>query len=158
MSREQNIAKAKELRSEGLTYRAIAEHLGIEASTAYKWLNPKWAKAQARRNNARRSQAKREHERNNRSSCPDCGSPMGMGSGSPSHRPDRCVACARIDQARGQAERDARITRLWKGGYTLRQIANDLESTANAIGTAIARIRKEGGDLPYRRADRKAAA
>lgn len=50
---------------------------------------------------------------------------------------------------RAKARRE-KIAELWREGLTLKQIAAELSSTANAIGTDIARMRAAGYDLPYR--------
>jgi hypothetical protein len=54
-------------------------------------------------------------------------------------------------QNNGDAQaRYAEIKRLWKAGWTIRQIARSLGTTPNAIGKTMVEMRKGDWDLPYR--------
>lgn len=146
MTREEKIAKARQLRDEGKTYREIGEFFGGTNSMGYRLINPE----KAREQNARRSTYKREHERIHRAKCPRCGGRMGMGSVSPSKRAKLCQSCARQME---EAKRDARnqeIISLWNQGYSLAEIAERLDSTPGSISVSIARLRKAGYSLNYR--------
>lgn len=60
------VARARQLRFEGLTYREIAERLGVSQRTAYRWLNFEYAernREQSRAWKARNAEANRKRDR-----------------------------------------------------------------------------------------------
>lgn len=140
---------ARVLRAEGLTYRAIAEQLGVGPSAVYKRLNPGAARRYSRASNGRRRGVKREHERaqiqreDRRGRCTRCCGLMGAGV------PDDgvCSAC----RERESAEQRQRLADLWAAGATVEAIAADLGLTVPALRTKIARIRaRSPGAIPHR--------
>ena len=153
MTREQKIELAKELREQGRTYREIAEELGERWSTTiHRWLHPE----KLAEENRRRRAAKRQWENAQRALCPGCGEPMGAGSAMPS-RQDRelCRKCCFQAKEEAREGRDQLIALLWNRGLTLAEIADRLDSTTNSIGVAVNRLRDEGYELPYRRANKR---
>lgn len=149
MTREEKIAKARELRAEGLTYDQIGERLGVTGGCVQKWLKPEWAKKVARRSNAKRNAAKRSHEQKTRAVCA-CGNPMGVGSGYPGRQVARCQECRHLAEHEAVDERAQRIVGWWAEGETMKQIASRLDWSIGHLSMDMDRLRARGYDLPYR--------
>jgi transposase len=151
LTREQKIARARELREQGWSYAAIARQLGVSESTPRTWCNPEWAKEQARKSNAKRGPAKRAWENeHDRGTCATCGEPTVASASRKNVR--LCRDCWTEAEHREQTLRRERIAALWCEGQTLTEIAAALDSTPASIGVTLAHMREDGWDLPYRRA------
>jgi len=144
LSREQNIAKARELREQGLVLREIGERLGVHQVTVWQWLNPGKTRDKQRKDAAKRGPAKRQWERDNRAGCPQCGSEMGQGSRSPSKRFDRCAACRRTNAR----SRWGRLISLREQGLTNREIASATGTTAAAVASTLYTAGQHGFEVP----------
>lgn len=57
--------RARELREEGLTLRAIGERLGASPTTIHRWVNPQYAR--------RQNEASRKYKVSLRGTCRECG-------------------------------------------------------------------------------------
>jgi hypothetical protein len=138
------------LRREGRPLRKIAAETGLPYSRVRKILAPNLVRAEYERSNRRRSAAKREWENEHeRSPCPECGKPMGVGS----HRrgSQRCDVCRRECEAEHILERDKRIAALWAAGLLMRQIADEFGWTITHLGAEMTYIRRRGNvELPHR--------
>jgi transposase len=150
--REEKIAKARELRERGLSYRHIGERLGVTNSCVAKWLNPERTREWNRRSEAKpeRKAAKRAHEKQSRAMCA-CGNPMGQGSGYPGYRYNQCDECRVLEERERVDERAQRIVAWWAEGETLKQIASRLGWTVGHLSQEFDRLRGRGYELPYRR-------
>lgn len=96
MTREERIAQIRPLREQGLTYREIAEQLGISVTYARRILNPCYDTAQT---------MSREAKRRRTGQCVDCGATTRYGGQAKTRTVStRCVPCA---QARIRAARRA---------------------------------------------------
>lgn len=100
---------------------------------------------------------KRAHRNNARRQCPECGQPMGAGTGYQGNGVELCRDCWTAKNSRQRHERCARIQAMWLAGKTLREIAEALDSTPGSIGVTIVRMRQKGWDVPYRYRRRIAA-
>jgi transposase len=74
--------------------------------------------------------------------CPDCGSPC---------RGKRCKPCVRKERAALRTSKYAKLEALWAEGLPMSEIAEELDTTANALGGMLVRARAAGCDLPKRR-------
>lgn len=121
----------------------VARFLGCSPSTVYKALNPERVVEYHRRENARPEvrERKRAWDRDPRNChlCVDCGAQT-MVTKVPSRPFARCVSCAK--KAR-RWKRDEAVE-LYNEGLSLREIADLLGITANAVGTIIVYARREG--------------
>ena len=152
MTRAEHVARAQELRAQGLLIREIAERFDVALSTAHSWLSdPDGSKLRARKASYS-------------TPCPECGKPA---SGSEGRRPGHlCRDCGpaaglqRIGEIQHAAAepRYRLIEQRWQDGQTLKQIADELGSTKNSINRTICALRKRDGySLPYRRTPEQVA-
>lgn len=152
MTREQKVAEAKRLRSEGLIYREIGERLGVSLTVVYRWLNPISAekrrisdRAYRERNRAKRRAYDRQYKRTHKAECPQCGGKMDR---STARRGGLCLPCHedRVDS------RARQIERWWGEGLKLKEIAAKLGWSEGHLSVEMHKLREKGYDLPYRRA------
>jgi transposase len=152
-SRDEKIAQAQRLRSEGLTYRDIGEQLGVTHSAVIKWLDPERERKRQRRDNQRpeRKQAKRAWERAvysdpaRRKPCPSCGRPTGSLLWD-SRSPQECAAC----RHERRLARWVQIEAWWAQGLLRREICERLDWTQRRLSAELGRMRKAGRDVPPR--------
>lgn len=87
--------------------------------------------------------------------CPSCGGPKGKRA----RRCTHCVGDLLLEHRRpAMVERQARIEGLWADGLTLREIAEAMGwASLKTANGAIWELRRRGANLPYRRADLRAA-
>lgn len=146
MTREEKVAEALRLHAEGLNDREIGERLGVGASAVWKWRHPERARRAARASNAKRQAAKNAWSRENeRAPCKGgCGKLTW-------HRTNSgyCRACHPDREAR--RERARLIEQWWAEGVRHREIARRLGWTPNQMSVEMARLRREGYDLPRAR-------
>lgn len=151
MSREQKIAKARELRAAGLTYDAIARRLGMSHPCIWGWCNPEAKRAKDKRSNAKRGPAKRAWEDAQRANCEDCGRTLQGGSALPCRRNSgKCLDCWWVAQAAELEPRYKQIEAWWAEGLTYPEICAHLGWSENHLGVEIHRMRAAGRNLPYR--------
>jgi transposase-like protein len=86
MTREQKIAKARELREQGLSYPTLAGTLGVGVATVYRWLNEAYAEHDRA--------AARNWKRTHKGTCADCGAPTDASNGFVTS--SRCADCAGV--------------------------------------------------------------
>lgn len=137
--------EANRLRWEsGLGPAAIARRIGVSPTTVHRWTSEEQRERDVQRSRAYR---KRNRERvrtydskRRRDACPVCGGPKTI-------RSELCAGCSRF--AGKQRQRFIQI--MWKDGHTVPQIAALLETTTGSVQTSIARMRRAGWDMPYRR-------
>lgn len=140
MTRDEKVAEARRLRTQGLSYPRIAELIDAPTSTVWVWLNPG--------SEARRGPAKRAWENaNDRGRCA-CGAAMGVGA--KRRGSGVCAECRREMDAVGRAWRQQTIYELWHQGASLHEIAAALSTKRPSIGSEVTHMRKIGWDLPYR--------
>lgn len=151
MSREEKIAKARDLRAEGLPYRQIGEQLGVTGPCIMKWLNPERTREWNRRSEAKpkRKTAKRDHEKRTRRTCA-CGNPMGQGSGYPSYPHKQCEECLILEERARVDERAQKIVAWWANGLTRVAIAERLGWSLERVSVEMHQLREKGYALPYR--------
>lgn len=157
------LARAERLREDGMSKPAIARELGESPGRVEYWLNrdEKLRRGRARyvanRERYRLESATRWEERKEeyraaarergrdprkRGRCGRCGRPMGWG-----HRQDGvCRRC----RHRARLERQPVILRMWHEGAKLREIAEFLEVTFDAVAQEVRLMREAGFELPYR--------
>jgi ribosomal protein S27E len=135
----------------GLGVSAIAAEIGVTYGAVYKALHPERAREYNRKTEARpeRKVAKRIWSREQRVVCSDCGREAGTYSKYKGVL--RCQECENARRRRKRARRAHRIETWWAEGLTLREIAERLGTSKNAVGVTIHGLRAEGFDLPYRR-------
>lgn len=130
MTRDEKIARARELRAEGLTIREIAVRVELPRASVHDALRGI--------EHVRARRIARSPE------CPRCGRPMtGFKPGRPTRLCGHCV----------QAAVDARVQRfvaLWAERKTLREISIEIGWTYETTCVALDYYRKRGHDLPYR--------
>lgn len=151
MTRDEKVAEAQRLRAEGLTLQAIGDRFGATHTCVWRWLNPERSAEHVRKQNARpeRRAAKRAWEReHDRGECP-CGATLAVGARRKGI--EVCRDCHDEMQAVGTAMRRERIRDLWEAGATRKEIVQALASTSPSIQTEMARMRREGWELPLRR-------
>ena len=146
MTRDEKMAKAVEMRGQGVILDEIAAHLGVSRTTIVRWTNPAYAEHQRSlslawkdRNRERNRARDREYVERIKVPCPRCGE---------KHSPDHSV-CQACRSAASAARREL-AQRLWAEGNTLLEIAEALGSTRASIGAEISRWRQEGYDFPHR--------
>jgi hypothetical protein len=129
-ARDRKVAKARELREEGLIYEAIGERLGIHPSTAQKWCKPEAAKRWARAWNAKANTYKRQQEAK---PCPRCGG----------RRTDKrlllCADCKRSDRKERGRKTAEKFIALRKHGLLNYEIAELENTTTPAVAQAFQR-------------------
>jgi transposase len=144
VTREQKIAKARELRGQRPrpTYREIAEALGVSTGTVYRWINRTASYCNGREINPERARAHdRRYNKEKRfyPDCPRCGAKM-------SPKSSLCEGC-RVDEI----DRRARQIEAWWGdGLKFREIADRLGWTVGHLSVEMDRLRSKGYHLPYR--------
>lgn len=149
MTREEKIAKARELREQGMKPREIALELGVDRSTVWKWANPQQAADIRRRDNASRASAKRAWENeHDRGTCTRCGGAMGVGAVRKGQK--LCRPCWLESEHQRMAERYAFVARLWNEGKSHREIAAAMGWECDNAGPLVDAARAAGYDLPYR--------
>jgi transposase len=124
MTRDQKIAKARELREEGLSYEKIKAELGVGGSTLNEWLN---ADVKANRVSRRMSAV-----------C-SCGNAMTPES-------TFCRGCRSEDAE----QRRRQIEAWWAEGLAMPGIADRLGVTVGCLARDIDELRAKGYNLPYR--------
>lgn len=129
MTREQKIAKAKELREEGLTYREIGERISESNSVAWGFCNPDARRAINKRDNAKRRAARRQWEEGE---CPGCGGRLAN-----AYRSERCRECQREAQRRETRERVEHFIELREAGHTNAEIERMECLPYNAVANAL---------------------
>jgi hypothetical protein len=171
VTREQKIAKARELRQEGLSWGAIGGQLGVSRDQARYYatravihhdrrqcsrcgadFTPKHGRTKFCGQNCR---AAAENERKRRSAqttgralCSDCGEPLSEGSRWRRHA--RCFDCHASNVSRPVDTRGQQIERWWND--TIREIAGRLGWSLSHAAQEIHRLRAKGFKLPYRQA------
>jgi DNA-binding CsgD family transcriptional regulator len=107
MTRDEKLAKARQLREGGTTYPAIAAELGVAKKTVRRWLNPHEAEAD-------RAVARRMKKRY-RGKCESCGSPTNgcEGPGKASRLCGPCSRRRRHEQRRWTPETIRDAMRRW---------------------------------------------
>ena len=64
----------------------------------------------------------------------------------------RCLECDFKARDADTTERRTRIVEMWAAGLSMAAIAEEIGTTANALGGELVRMRRNGWDLPLRRA------
>jgi transposase len=150
MTRDQKIARARELRAEGIALHQISKILGVSKTTVLRWTDAEQAERDRKRSLAYKDanhdsvRAKdREYFRRNPGLCPRC-------SGSMSRRTERNGGiCASCHQAISK-ERDRRLEALWLAGKSSREIAVEFGWTPERVSVEVWRLRAAGYRIPYR--------
>lgn len=145
MTREEKIAKARELRAAGTGYQEIADSLGIGCSTAYSWINSERV-APYRNGRAIDPERARAYDRvygaTHRSECERCGGDRPRGN----HGGGLCEACIQDDvDQKGKS-----LEEMWANGLTIKEICSRLGWTKGHFSVEIHRFREKGYELPYR--------
>lgn len=170
MTREQKIAKARELRAQNVTYSEIGERLGVSSATAWRWLTERTARAIIScrvcgedftqthgkqkycsgdcRHEAGRLRRRRCAQTIGRAACQDCGTALGEGSAWKGRK--RCVTCFEARDAERVDARARKIVAWWAAGRTLAQIRDSLDWSPERLSVEFHRLRELGYDLPYR--------
>lgn len=145
LSRDEKVAEARRrLLVERELPRVVAADLGVGRSTVYRWAYPELYSESRPERRAQKRAWEREHDTGQ---C-DCGRRLGIGS---RHRGYKvCHACHAEMVAVGTAMRRERIFEMWAQGLKQREIAEALGTTRPTISTDMARMRRDGWDLPYR--------
>lgn len=147
MTRPKQIARAGELRAQGLTYAEIGARLGVDKSAVWKWLHQERAAEWRLRDDPDRTRRRAwEHSAKGRGTCARCGRLKGFSSYKNLHC-HRCrveLDAERVD-ARGQL-----IVAMWAEDRSRREIAAQLGWTTNHVSVEVDRLRKKGYDLPKR--------
>ena len=140
----EKVAKAREMRESGMSWKAIGQHFGVSLKTAFDWVkDPDGSQLRAR------------HE-SYRGTCEVCGDATGGDNGLAGRR--FCLEHGRAHSGRvaGQKARDRaeprrrRIQEMWLAGRSLRDIAAELDTTVPSLASTFAAMRRDGWDLPYR--------
>lgn len=165
------------VREDGLSQNAAAAKVGKDRMSVAYWIlegeagrqkakardwrraNPERVRELARKGGRKRRREKGEEVRayarlygrrlDRRGTCSDCGAAMGIDN----PKDGVCMRCRR----RTAEEKRKRIVRLWKEGSTMKEIAQDLGTSANVLGVEMAAMRKAGYDLPLRRRSKATA-
>lgn len=170
MTREEKINEARRLRSQGLTARQIAEHLGANESTVRNWYlgqtcrcgapldgskGVKSTECIACMNEATRGRDQQILVRWNEGlGASDIGEMFDLTQGQ---------VCRIADRRRGEgwaferrnlhhrqtSKRFALIARRIRAGRTFREIADELGTTKESVITMASRARRDGFDMPY---------
>jgi len=119
-------ARARELRSQGLVLREIAEQLGVSSRTVVRWLNPE----QAERDRQRSRQAKHTRRR----PCERCTAPLAY---------DRagglCALCLHGDAH----QRVERVAALYQDGHEPREIARNVGLSQGYVSNLLVDLARE---------------
>lgn len=146
--RAERAAEVARLAAEGLTGRQIAARMGISRSYAYDLLtDPEGGAVRARK--GRQGGV-----------CEVCGAATSYGTGGPARRCHRHGSPRSAELQRERAlPRYRRIVDLYRAGVPVSGIADNVGMTPASVSSALHRMRAEGWDVPYRRAqDRKPEA
>lgn len=144
MKREEKIAEARRLRAEGMTYREIADRLGVVNSTVCKWLaDPEKRREQIRRDNRRRRHKKRQWM--TAEPCPECG---GQKTRRAAGSDSLCVWCERKRRQYAFRQRFDQVCALRREGLTNLEIASQLGVSEAVVATVIYRGRQHGWPVP----------
>lgn len=135
------------------TYRALGERFGVTQGSVEYWLRCREWKLRNRDRMREYERGRRDYKRawgreNDRSPCPECGKPMGVGSARKGV--DRCWDCYLAAERRRVDERARLIVAWWHDGLSLKEIARRLDWSVNHLGEELDRLRGRGYDLPYR--------
>jgi predicted transcriptional regulator len=151
MTREQKIAKARELREAGLVYADIAKALGVTHSCVQKWLKPDRAREYTQRENSKpeANTRKRAWDNAHRASCPRCGQLMCAGS-TDNTKPERCKECQLEDIREQGRQTYRRLEALWLAGKTYPEIQEAFGWSKGRLSNALTRGRALGYNLPHR--------
>lgn len=152
-----DIDAANQMRREGQTLKDIGDHFGVTRERIRQLVDPLGDRPCARPEcdvviPASRPKARYcSHRCANRTSaekrfpkhpCVDCGGPA---------QGERCVDCKRAQWERERTAHFDRLKELWDAGASMRDIADELGTTTNALGVKLHRARAAGWDLPLRR-------
>lgn len=148
MTREQKIARARELRAEGLTYSAVGKQLGTSYQTIRRWLDPDYAEKVRQISRAYKAQHRkalraydREYDERHKAECPECGAEVNR-----RFNGEKCMAC----RADSRDRRARQIESWWAEGLPLKKIAERLGWTKGSLSREMYWMREVGYSLPYR--------
>jgi transposase len=135
--------KAATLRERGLSYREIADMLGIGYATVYCWLNPGYAD--------RQRAGSRKAKRVRKTACSRCGALVSY-----DRAGELCAAC-KHDERYG--ERNQRILKAWRAGELTRSIAEREGLSTTTLLSLLDHWRQHGTyeDVPLRTRRRREA-
>lgn len=148
LTREEKIARARELASRGLNNQQIAERLGVGSrKTVWGWLNPERLRRLKRAESRRRRDKNRVWRNQHRASCDGCGTALRAGSASPSAKGKtglckKCLGRAKAESGRRRRE-DAR--RLHEAGVGTAEISRQMQVAPSTVDRWLA-----GGPHPGR--------
>lgn len=145
MTRAEKVARAQELRAEGLSYRVVGDRLGVTGGAIWKWLHPEATREINRRNNTSQAERKRAWERDpaNKVPCPKCGGPTGHTRGQGDAHQCRTCLDAEVAEFR-QAIIDG-----YRAGVPAWRIAEQIGRPENTVKSEAHRLRLKGIDLPH---------
>lgn len=151
MTRDEKIAKARELHAAGWSYRQIGDLFGCTHSAVWKWFNAEEVAAWAKADNARRHEEKKAWRRiadrtpEGRGTCGECGGLLGIGQARRGGRTcEECIQFAAVQKL-------VRLERLWNEGKTFPEICAAFGWSRGHLSQMLDRGRERGYDLPYRR-------
>jgi hypothetical protein len=104
VTREEKVARAQELRAQGLRLREIAAEMGYAVSTVQAWIKDPDRSAEIARKNSYSG------------ACRDCGAAT-SGSNGPGKAPERCHACASALRLEWSRQRIIESIRGWADRY-----------------------------------------
>lgn len=143
MTRDEKIARAHELRAQGVYISAIAEELGVAKSTICRWTTP----GSNERSIEGHRRWKRENPDKMRASwfttCPSCGQRM-------THQAKLCASCRDKIRSEGPAHKWNLILDLWNEGKTFPQLMKITGFSKGHLSTEMSRMREAGVPLAYR--------
>jgi DNA-binding CsgD family transcriptional regulator len=87
---------------------------------------------------------KRAHEQARRAMCPNCGDPMGVGSGYPKEPPKQCRKCTDADRAEAHERHVQEVARLYNLGLTVKEIALELGFGPSSSPPAMTEAHRRG--------------
>lgn len=136
MTREEKVARARELRAQGLLLRQIGERMGASKQTVSAWLtDPDGSRLRARKDSYR-------------GTCRRCGAPTD-GSNGPDAAPDECMSCARQrrhDERRWTPETIPAAMRRWAVRHGRQPKALDWENAGDDYPSSSTVVREMGWD------------
>lgn len=135
------------LRATGMTWRQVAEAIGLSYSTAYRLAHPEYEerqRAKSREWKARNKEHRRRYDaRWHTGVCVECGGPCHKATTSARVV---CRSCRHDRHVAGVKE----LERLWADGLSIADIAERLGCARGSITKRIHDARVAGADLPYR--------
>jgi len=135
VTRAEKVARAQQLRSEGLKLREIGEEMGYSISAVNAWLCDPDRSAEVARKDSYRG------------TCEECGARTDGSNGAP-NAPSQCADCHRTRNA----ERNKRLVEMWNAGEPTSHIAKKLEMDERAVLSWVNfRRERHGTDLQLRR-------